>query len=1218
MKNEIIQNLRELDKFKEIIEQIEMKKTPINISGLVFVGKSHIISGIKEDVKRPICVVTYNELQAKNLVKDLRFFIDKVEYFGKREIASYDYVSESKDLPYSRIEVLNKIKNKEVNVVVTTIEAIMQSMIPKDALYKNILTFTVGNVFENSGFTGKKNLNNLKQLLLLMGYERSDLVENRGQFSIRGGIVDIGLTEKTGVRIEFWGDEVDSIRYFNISSQRTTEMTEKITIYPAHEYILDYKKDKEAIPEYSNIASNICNKIKEKYIDVKGISDVKISDKAKEKVESDLEAIQNGEYISKIDKYFNEFYEKVGSFLDYLPKNVLLCIDENSKINQRIENILIENNNLIKSLVEKERFIPEGILNVSRFSSENWNNLYNEKQTIYLEENNSKEVNKFEFNYRQVNFYKSEIEILINDIKKWQKENKKIFILAGGKESVDKVKELLKEYEIGTNSRPVPKDDKDGTNRPVPESAKWHFSDRHQCAILEGGLSSGFEFYDANLVVISLAEAFEGEVKKRKASPTFRQGEKIVFADLKPGDYVVHKTHGIGEFVGVNTIEADGVTKDYIKIRYKNDDMLYVPTNNLDNVRKYIGGGDTAPTLNKLGSKEWSNTKARVKKNLREVAKDLIELYAKRQKIKGYAFSKDTDWQKQFEENFPYQETDDQLRCIDEVKKDMEQQRPMDRLLCGDVGYGKTEVAIRAAFKAVMDHKQVAYLVPTTVLANQQYEGFKSRMENFGVNVELLNRFRTKKEQNEVIKKLKLGEVDVVIGTHRILSEDVVFKDLGLLIIDEEHRFGVKDKEKIKKLKASVDVLTMTATPIPRTLHMSILGVRDMSVIYEPPQNRRPVQTYVLEYDTEVIKEAITKELERNGQVFYLYNNVESIPKKAMEIQELVPEAKVEFAHGKMTGKELEDIMERFVKQEINVLVCTTILESGIDIPNANTIIVENADRLGLAQLYQIRGRVGRSDKQAFAYITYKRDKLLSEVADKRLKAIREFTEFGSGFKIAMRDLEIRGAGSLLGEIQHGHMEQVGYDTYCNLLDQVVKEMQGIEVKESDEEPEIQIDINVSSYIPDSYIENSSQKIEVYQNIALCRTEEDIQNVIDEIIDRYGIMPKELENLIEVARIKELCRIAGVVKVSEKKNIMMLNTQSNSKSVVFYFDKNKYNPEIVDTLVKKYGYNIKFSAGIEPYITLKIGNVTEDELIEKIKEFLKSVDKGDTPFCPQK
>ena len=658
----------------------------------------------------------------------------------------------------------------------------------------------------------------------------------------------------------------------------------------------------------------------------------------------------------------------------------------------------------------------------------------------------------------------------------------------------------------------------------------------------------------------------------------------------------MHKIHGIGEFIGVNTIEADGVTKDYIKIKYKNDDMLYVPTNSLDNIRKYVGGGDTAPKLNKLGSKEWESTKTRVKKNLKEVAKDLIELYAKRQKIKGYAFSKDTDWQRQFEGEFPYQETDDQLRCIDEVKKDMELQRPMDRLLCGDVGYGKTEVAIRAAFKAVMDHKQVAYLVPTTVLANQQYEGFKSRMDNFAVRVELLNRFRTKKEQNEVVKKLKLGEVDVVIGTHRLLSNDVEFKDLGLLIIDEEHRFGVKDKEKIKKLKTSVDVLTMTATPIPRTLHMSILGVRDMSVIYEPPQNRRPVQTYVLEYDEEVIREAITKELERSGQVFYLYNNVENISKKAFEISELVPEAKVEFAHGKMTGRELEDIMERFINKEIDVLVCTTILESGIDIPNANTIIVENADRLGLAQLYQIRGRVGRSDKQAYAYVTYKRDKLLSEVADKRLKAIREFTEFGSGFKIAMRDLEIRGAGSLLGEIQHGHMEQVGYDTYCNLLDQVVKEMQGIEIEE---EQDIQIDIDVSSYIPDSYIDNSSQKIEVYQNIALCRTEEDIQNVIDEIIDRYGVMPKELENLIEVARIKELCRKTGVVKISEKKNML-----TNNQNLVFYYDKNKYNPENVDKLIKKYGYEIKFSSGIEPYITLRIKNLKDEELIDKIKEFL--------------
>ena len=1193
MKNLLIQKLKDLDKFKELIEQIEIKKTPICVSGLEFVGKSHVIATTIDSIKRPICIVTYNELQAQKLVKDLRFYTDKIEYFGKREIASYDYITESKDLPYTRIEVLNKIYNKEIRVVVTTIETIMQKMIPKSVLYKNVLSFSVGNLFECTGFAGKKNLNNLKQLLLLLGYERNDLVENRGQFSIRGGIVDIGLSEKMGVRIEFWGDDVDSIRYFSIASQRTTEMTDKISIFPAHEYILDYEITDNILPEYSEIVANVTKNIQENYLknihtlkfnsmlqskvsqnleNIGLVADKNISSDGKAKlaqnIQSDIEAIENGEYISKIDKYFNEFYAKSNTFLDYLQKNCILFIDENLKINQRIENIIIENNNLIKSLAEKERFVPEAIQNISDFSKDSWNEIYNEKQTVYLDDNNTGSVNRIEFNYRQINFFRSETEILISDIKKWQSEGKEVIILAGTKENVDKVGELLTQNGIVT----------------VP--------------IVTGGLSSGFECYDLNVVVISMAEALEGEVKKKKTSSTFKQGEKIVFADLKQGDFVVHRTQGIGQFVGVNTIEADGVIKDYIKIKYKNDDMLYVPTNNLDNVRKYIGGGETAPKLNRLGSKEWSNTKNRVKNNLREVARDLIELYAKRQRMKGFAFSKDTDWQRQFEDEFPYQETDDQLRCIEEVKKDMETPRPMDRLLCGDVGYGKTEVAIRAAFKAVMDHKQVAYLVPTTVLANQQYEGFKKRMENFAVNVELLNRFRTKKEQNEVVKKLKLGEVDVVIGTHRLLSQDVEFKDLGLLIIDEEHRFGVKDKEKIKKLKNSVDVLTMTATPIPRTLHMSILGVRDMSVIYEPPQNRRPVQTYVLEYDAEVVKEAITKELERNGQVFYLYNNVENIAKKAMDIDELVPEARVEFAHGKMTGREIEDIMERFINGEINVLVCTTILESGIDIPNANTIIVENADRLGLAQLYQIRGRVGRSDRQAYAYVTYKRDKLLSEVADKRLKAIREFTEFGSGFKIAMRDLEIRGAGSLLGEIQHGHMEQVGYDTYCNLLDQVVKEMQGIEIEE---EQEIQIDINISSYIPDEYIENSSQKIEIYQNIALCRTEEDIQNVIDEIIDRYGVMPKELENLIEVARIKEMCREAGVIKIAEKKNSF-----TNSQNLVFYYDKNKYNPEIVDILIKKYGYDIKFSASLEPYVTLRIGELTDEELIEKIKEFLKT------------
>ena len=521
----------------------------------------------------------------------------------------------------------------------------------------------------------------------------------------------------------------------------------------------------------------------------------------------------------------------------------------------------------------------------------------------------------------------------------------------------------------------------------------------------------------------------------------------------------------------------------------------------------------------------------------------------------------------------------------------METPKPMDRLLCGDVGYGKTEVAMRAAFKAAIDGKQVAYLAPTTVLAEQQYQEFKERMKDYPIRIEILNRFKTKKYQNEVIKKLQLGEVDILLGTHRILSKDVEFKNLGLLIIDEEHRFGVKDKEKIKQLKANIDVLTMTATPIPRTMHMSIVGIRDMSVIYEPPYNRKPVQTYVLEYDEEIIKEAITKELERGGQVFYLFNNVQNIQQKASQISNLVPEANVVYAHGQMPGKQIEDIMQEFVEQKTNVLVCTTILESGIDIPNANTIIVENADRMGLAQLYQIRGRVGRSDRQAYAYITYKRDKLLSEVADKRLKAIKEFTEFGSGFKIAMRDLEIRGAGSLLGEIQSGHLEQVGYDTYCKLLDEVVKEMKGIKVTE---EADVQVDLNVTCYIPDNYIEDSGQKIEVYQKIALCRTEEDIQNVIDEVIDRYGNMPKELENLLEVARIKQLAKEQNIVKVESKQN-----------GVVFTFDSSENIKYDIAELVRKYGNKIKFSAGIKPMITYKTDNVKEQELLKQIKEFLE-------------
>ena len=1125
----LIQELENIQKFKEYISDVKNKISPIELSGLADVGKVQIISATSEVVKRPILIITYNEIKAKKMLEDLKYFMKNIDYFPRREIVAYDYEVESKDIPYERIEVLNKIKENKTDIVITTVEALMQKMISKELLYKYVIQFKIGDTYD---------LETIKQNLILLGYERNDLVENKGQFSIRGGIVDIGLSEKQGIRIEFWGDEVDSIRYFNIASQRSTEMVQEVLIKPAHEFIVENIED-------------VCKKIEQKYNE-----------------QSDIEMIRNGSYISKIDKYFNEFYEEQNTILDYINKNYIIFIDENSKIEARKNNIILDNNNLIKSLIEKEKFIPETIKNISGFEYDLKN-----MQTIYLQESDLyTHQNRYEFRYRTINFFKSEIDIVIADIKTYINDNKKIIILGGTQNTCKKILNLLNDRQI-----------------PHKYAEKIENVKNGEVIVTLGSISSGFECYDLKLVVINMSEGLEQVAKRKKSSNAFKEAQKVVYADLKPGDYVVHKSHGIGEFIGINTITADKVTKDYIKIKYKDEDILYVPTSSLDTVRKYIGTGDKEPRLNRLGSKEWENTKNRVKNNLREVAKDLIELYAKRQKMQGFAFSKDNEWQKQFEDEFPYQETDDQLRCIEEAKKDMEQAKPMDRLLCGDVGYGKTEVAIRLAFKAVMDQKQVAYLVPTTVLANQQYEEFKTRMSEFAINVELLNRFKTTKEQENIIKKLKLGEIDIVIGTHRILSKDVEFKDLGLLIIDEEHRFGVKDKEKIKQLKNSVDVLTMTATPIPRTLHMSILGIRDMSVIYEPPQNRRPVQTYVLEYDDEVVKEAITREIERNGQVFYLYNKVEGIEKKANEVSKLVPEAKVGFAHGKMTGKELEQIMMDFIQKKINVLVCTTILESGIDIPNANTIIVENADRLGLAQLYQIRGRVGRSDRQAYAYITYKREKLLSEVADKRLKAIKEFTEFGSGFKIAMRDLEIRGAGSLLGEIQHGHMEQVGYDTYCRLLDEVVKEMKGIEVKE---EQDIQLDIDVSSYIPDNFIESNSQKIEIYQNIALCRTEEDIQNVIDEIIDRYGHMPEELENLIEIARIKNLCKEANVLKISQRKD-----------KVVFYFDKSKFNPEIVDKLIKKYSSNIRFSTGVEPYITLNIGN----KIIEEIKAFLTYV-----------
>ena len=1149
--NTIIGELGKSPKFVSLVKNIENTKSPIEISGLTDVAETSIVAGINEFTKRPVLLVTYNEVQARKLAENIKYFTDKVHVFPKKEILTYDYVAESKDLPYERIDVLNKIYDNKNIIVVTTIEAIEQKILSKAELYKNTLNFEIGK---------RCNIDEIKQKLVDLGYVRYELIDARGEFSIRGGIIDISISDTTGVRIELWGDEVDSIRYFNIVSQRSTSQIEKIEIYPAHEFILE--KSLENVCK--NIESNVYEANKQQI------------------VEKDIEEIKNGNYLSKVDRYFNSFYSNQETLLDYLDERYIVFVDEQNKIEARSLNIKEDTERLVKALIEKEKIVPESLLNTATL--EDTKIALDSKKEIYVEKLNTttkSNIEKFNLRYRQLNYYKSGIDLFINDIKNFQKDKKKIYVVVDMKEKANKIEKLLSENDISSRIE-------ENLNQTIITK-----NTQNNVVITIGKLSEGFESYDLEQIVIVANELVEADRRKRKyKSEEFKQGEKVVFADLKVGDYVVHKNYGIGIYIGVNTITADGTTKDYIKLKYAGDDVLYIPTDALDSIRKYVGGEDAGLKLNKLGSKDWEKTKTKVKNNLRAVAKELIELYARREKSRGHAFMPDTEWQKEFEGRFPYVETDDQLRCIEEVKTDMENEKPMDRLLCGDVGYGKTEVAIRAAFKAVMEGKQVAYLVPTTVLAKQQYQTFKERMKDYPITVELLNRFRTTKDKNRVVKELKLGDVDIVVGTHKLLGKEVEFKDLGLLIIDEEHRFGVKAKEKIKQYKANIDVLTMTATPIPRTLHMSVVGVRDMSVIYEPPQNRKPVQTYVLEYDEEVIKEAITKELERDGQVFYIYNKVEDIMLKADAISRLVPEARVGFAHGRMTGSEIEEIMQDFVDKKINVLVCTTILESGIDIPNANTIIVENADRMGLAQLYQIRGRVGRSDRQGYAYITYKKDKVLAEEADKRLKAIKEFTEFGSGFKIAMRDLEIRGAGSLIGEIQHGHLEEVGYDTYCRLLDEVVKEEQGIEVKP---EFDVQIDLNVTSFIPESYISDSNQKIEIYQDIALCKDEKDIQDVIDELIDRFGDIPHEVENLLEISRIKQLAKAKGVSKISSKKD-----------AIVFTYDNNLFDASCVQTLIKTYGNRIRFSPGVKPMITLKIGNNSEEAIIKEVKELLIS------------
>ena len=1135
--------LPKMKKFNDYINDVNKGNFPITLSGLSDSGKVHFIYSTRFYTDKPVVIVTYNELELKKIKEDMKFFSDEnILVFPKKEVVYYDIDTMNKDATMDRLSIYKKLYNNDSCIILTTIEALMQRTISKNKLFSNVLQLEVGMTLLLEELTNK---------LVALGYERTDMVEGRGNFCVRGGIVDVfPLTTENPIRIEFWGDEIDSIRVFDVESQRTIEPIKEINILPAEEFLVN-----------SEELETVGNKILEKYPNAV----------------SDVEIIKNGNYLSKIDKYFEFFFEDTSSLLDYIPKDALVFVDEPTRIVSKCQAISTDNKEFIESFLDKNKIIPS--YTKSMYSYLDIQYMLEKKNIINLERvdvNTHAKRNGYSFNCREVNFFRGSMDIFVQEVQEAHDNGKIVLILGGTISKARGIATMLLEHNVPSI---------------FLEKLEDAFLTTKQIVVIPGSLSEGIEYVDINLV-IAAGEISTIKESKRSYKPSiFKEGKKVVFADLNVGDYIVHATHGIGQYIGIHTLTVDGIKRDYIKLKYKDEDTLYIPTSQLDSIRKYMGAGENAPKLNRLGSKEFANTKAKVKAGLKDIAKGLIELYAKRRQAVGYSFSKDTVWQKDFEDAFPYQETDDQLRCIEEVKKDMESPRPMDRLLCGDVGYGKTEVAIRAAFKAVMDGKQVAYLVPTTILAQQQYEAFRDRMKNYPVKVNVLNRFKSTKEKNEILKQLKNGELDIIIGTHRIIQKDIGFKDLGLLIIDEEHRFGVAHKEKIKKLKENVDVLTMTATPIPRTMHMSIVGIRDMSVIYEPPHNRKPVQTYVLEYDEEVIKEAIIKELEREGQVFYLFNRVEGIERKASEISNMVPEARVAVAHGKMTGTELENIMADFIEKKIDVLICTTILETGIDIPNANTIIIEDADRLGLAQLYQIRGRVGRSDKTAYAYITYRKNKLLAEASEKRLKAIKEFTEFGSGFKIALRDLEIRGAGNILGPEQHGHMEAVGYEMYCKLLDEAVREIKGETVLP---EVDTQIDLKITAYIPTSYIENINQKIEVYQDIANMDKEEQISEIIDELIDRYGDIPKEVMNLLDVARIKILARSLKILNVTQK-----------GDNVIFEFD----DPETikegkVQILIDIYKSRIFFSSGIKPYITLKLQSKKDSDIVEEVVKIL--------------
>ena len=1155
--------LKELKEFNDIKDNLTLKNTPVQVTGCIDSQKCHLISGLGEGYPWKL-IITYNDIKAKEIYEDYKLYDKNVYLYPAKDIIFYSANIHGNAIVRDRLKILRRLIEREPVTVITTLDGGMDKILPLDFIAKRVITIEEA---------GSIDLTKLLADLIHLGYERQGQVEGPGQFAVRGGIIDIfPPTEECPYRIELWGDEVDSIRAFDISSQRSIERIEKIHIYPAAEMILDQDRLllglKKIEEEKNQYVKNLRGQMKTE----EAARILNITEEFKENLE-------NFQGSVGIDSYIKYFYDNTVSFFDYFStENTVIFVDEPSRIVEKGEAVETEFREGMIGRIEKGYILP-GQSDVIYGYKELLANL-NGKSTVLLSTMDYKPnfftiKGKWGFTVRSVNPYNNNFDILVKDLQKWKKSGYRVLLLSSSRTRAKRLSEDLTDHEL---------------NAFYSEDME-RVIQKGEIMIAYGNLHRGFEYPLINLVIISESDIFGAEKKKKRKNKEY-SGKKIQsFTDLNVGDYVVHENHGLGIYKGIEKIEVDKVTKDYIKIEYGGSGVLYILATGLDVIQKYAGADARKPKFNKLNSPEWKNTKTRVKGAVKEIAKELVELYANRQAKEGYQFGADTVWQNEFEELFPFQETDDQLRAIEETKRDMESKKIMDRLVCGDVGYGKTEIAIRAAFKAVSDGKQVVLLVPTTILAQQHYNTFVQRMMDFPISVDMLSRFRTPLQQKNVIERLKKGSLDIIIGTHRVLSKDIQFKNLGLLIVDEEQRFGVTHKEKLKQLKGDVDVLTLTATPIPRTLHMSLIGIRDMSVLDEPPVDRLPIQTYVLEHNDEIIREAINRELARDGQVYYVFNRVNGIDEIANKVAKLVPEASVAFAHGQMSERELERIMFDFINGDIDVLVSTTIIETGLDISNVNTMIIDDADRLGLSQLYQLRGRVGRSNRTAYAFLMYKRDKMLKEIAEKRLQAIKEFTELGSGFKIAMRDLEIRGAGNLLGAQQSGNMEAVGYDLYCKMLNDAVRSMKGEVIEE--ETFDTSVDIDIDAYIPATYIKSEIQKLDVYKRIADIENEEEFLDMQEELMDRYGDMPASVNNLLNIAYIKSICHNVYVTSLVHK----------NDKIKLVMYNKAILKVEQIPELIKKYHPDLKLTSETNPYFTYTLKKNTKTTKIEALKLF---------------